>query len=152
MKLDEKAVNEYSNFDPPKASVDAAEIVEKSLGSNGTVVDNWGKWLDEQDGKVLSKLGISTHSVPTNTVVILIGHKPDSKTVSLRKVRQKAVGVQLDPKSSAADVSNAWHAVFVFEEEYRQRQITLGLWPTNAPHPIFSPTGWNGDGSPAANK
>jgi hypothetical protein len=144
---DIKASTAFMNFTPSKASLDAAEFLRALLSSNGTAVDNWDRWGDAAY-KVLSRMGIFSTNCPTNTVAILIGHKPQAFMLKLMGLREKAWNIEKDSNASWADVSNAWHEVFVAEEAHREHRIKLGLSPTNAPHSYFSPTGWNFDGSP----
>lgn len=148
MKLNQEEIKAFSDFQPSKTSIDVGDALAKALQANGAEVNNWGRWLDTHGNKVLSKLGISTKTVPTNTIVILVGHKPDPDSIALSTIRGKAFAIQTDGHSSVLEISNAWYSVFTAEEEYRARQIRLGLMSTNAPHTVFSPKGFFGDGAP----
>jgi hypothetical protein len=86
-------------------------------------------------------------AIPANSIFVLVGNKLPAPLSRIIVARSNAHQVQDDRQSREA-ISNAWYEVFRLKMEYRQRQIEIGLWPTNWPMPRFFPGGHAADGTP----
>lgn len=137
---DDEGVDVSFTINPsPLNQADPSQLLLSQLASNSIVA----RQID-----AFFVLGIDPKTLPTNSIVVVIGTKPTLAMNRLLLDQAEAWRIQFAKPSDETAISNAWRKCAVDEEYEREQKIALGMLETNAPHHGFSPRGYNGDGSP----